>query len=176
MDKAAIIIQARLTSSRFPNKVFAVLKNKPVIEWVIDSCEKLGLPVIFAIPNTRPNDELYHWLQSRGYEVFRGLENDVLDRFMKCALKYEVKTIIRVCADTPLINDVDILDNLTKFDIEKGKRMIYGNGSWVFSFDMLFNAWKTQLHAASRENVVRSMFNSIDYEDDISRVEKLCKA
>jgi len=175
MDKIGIIIQARATSTRFPNKVFANLNGKPVIQHVIDNIDQLKLPTVVAIPNTPSNDILYGYINEQRIEVFRGKENDVLDRYYQCATKYKFDIIVRVCADTPLIRPKDISDNLMKFIIEQKKRMIYGNGSWVFTYDMLKEAHETQVHAESREHVVRSMFNSIDYVDDIERVEKILK-
>lgn len=172
-NNIVIIVQARLTSTRFPNKVFANLKGKPVIQHVIDNVDELKLPIVIAIPDTPENDALETWVTNYGYEVFRGTENDVLARFYQCATINKADIIVRVCADTPLIRAKDISDNLMKYVIEGGKRMIYGNGSWVFSYKMLEEAFETQPHAESREHVVRSMFNSIDYHDDIERVGKL---
>lgn len=175
--KPIIIVQARATSTRFPNKIFADLNGKPVIKHVLDNIGSriLGIPIIVAIPNTESNDVLHRWLLDNRYSVYRGTENDVLGRFYYASTLHDCDTIIRVCADTPLIRASDIMDNIKKFEEEDGERMIYGNGSWVFSKEMLKEAHETQRHAESREHVVRSMFNSIDYNDDIERVEKILK-
>lgn len=173
MDKVAVIVQARLTSRRFPNKVLANLKGRPLLDHMIENLSKLPFEVIFAIPDTPTNDVLETWLLDHNQKVFRGTENDVLARFYQCATLNKIKTIIRVCADTPLIRPQDVIRNYSQFVDELATRMIYGNGSWVFSYEMLEDAMKNQPHAESREHVVRSMFNAIDYPDDITRVEQM---
>jgi len=127
--KAGIIVQARASSQRFPNKCFALLQGKPVIEHCLERLKTLSIPLVVAIPKTKQNDVLYNWLIDRGYEVFRGEEIDILDRFFKCATKFQFDTIIRVCADTPYIEPGDILDHVTKYHYEN--RFTYGDGSWL---------------------------------------------
>lgn len=169
--KTGIIVQARTSSRRFPNKIFARLNGKPVIEHVLDELKKLNVPLVVAIPDTKPNDILSDWLENHDYKLFRGKENDVLARFYLCAKWYKFDNIIRVCADTPMIKIKDVCENLSKFLIEKRSRLIYGNGSWVFTFEMLKDAQLNQCFAESREHVVRSMMNCVDYPDDIMRLE-----
>ena len=54
------IAQARLTSRRFPRKIFANIGSKMLIEHVNDYCSKnFKNNYIFAIPQTKNNDELF---------------------------------------------------------------------------------------------------------------------
>ena len=175
MDKPTIILQARLTSKRFPNKVLANLWEVPLIKHVLENLSNTGFPIIVAIPFNPQNDPLVYWLDQNKYKWFRGLEHDVLDRFYQCAKKNNLKDIIRVCADTPLIRASDIIKNYVQFLEEERKRMVYGNGSWVFNFKMLEQAWKYQRDAETREHVIRSMQNSVDYPEDIERIERIMK-
>ena len=99
------------------------------------------------------------------------MEHDVLDRFYKCAKKYGFDIIIRVNGENPMIQPFDILDNLDKFISEK--RFIYGNHSWVFNMDMLEDAKQNSPDAETREHVVRRFFNSVDYPEDLDRIEAL---
>jgi spore coat polysaccharide biosynthesis protein SpsF (cytidylyltransferase family) len=169
---SGIIIQARLTGKRFPNKIFAELGGKKVIDHLIDGISKIkGTERIFAIPNTPSNDMLYVYLIAKGEKVFRGLENDVLDRYYRCAEKFNIDPIIRICADTPFINAKYVLERLQSFYMRE-KEFTYGDGCWIFTFADLVDAWTTQGDAESREHVVRSMFNSVDYDQDIPRLEK----
>lgn len=166
-------MQARATSTRFPNKIFSKIKGKTIIHHLIDTLSEFTDNIVFAIPDTKGNDILDDYLVANDINVFRGTENDVLGRFYHCAKWYGFDTIIRVCADTPLIKYIDIATNFSRFVLEDKKRMIYGNGSWIFSFEMLEEAHLNQRHAESREHVCRSMQYSIDYPDDIERLEKL---
>ena len=104
MVKPTIVIQARLTGSRFPNKVLASLWGVPLIQHVINRVAHTGYHIIVVIPDTKSNDPLADYLEKNHIQYCRGLEHDVLDRFYKCAKFFNLKDIIRVCADTPLIN------------------------------------------------------------------------
>lgn len=167
--KCGVIVQARLTGTRFPNKVLANLNGKPVILWVLERIKLCNLPIVVAIPASKTNDYLEIFLKEKGYNVFRGPENDVLARFYLCAKKYKFDIIIRVCGENPLIEPLDVLTHLDDFITEN--RFIYGNHVWVFNFKMLEWAWKNCPEAATREDVVRAFFNTVDYPEDIERLE-----
>jgi len=175
--KIGIIIQARLTGKRFPNKVLSMLNGNTIISYVTNELKKIkGIPIVMAIPDNPMNDPLEVWCIMNDVKCYRSIfEHDVLGRFYYCANKYKFDIIVRVNGETPFIKAKDILDNMMKFTYEKEKRMIYGNGSWVFNMDMLRDAHRTQYHSTSREHVVRSMFNAVDYIDDIPRLEKYIK-
>lgn len=167
--RAGIIVQARLTSSGFPNKVLATLKGKPVLAHVLERAKRLFLPLVVAIPDNESNDALASWLKENNYKVFRGKEYDVLDRFFQCAKRYQFDIIIRLNGETPFIEPLYVIENVNEFILTK--QFIYGNGSWVFSFNMLKEAWMNDANAKTRQHVVRRFFNSIDYPEDIKRLE-----
>lgn len=167
--RAGIIIQSRLTSKRFPNKVLANLKGKPVLAHVLERAKRLFLPLVVAIPENKSNDALADWLKENNYEVFRGKEHDVLDRFLQCARRYKFDIIIKINGESPFFDPLYVIENVNEFILTK--QFVYGNGSWVFSYNMLLEAWKTDNNAESRQEVVRHFFNSVDYESDIKRLE-----
>lgn len=166
--KTGIILQARSTSRQFPNKVFAHLDGKPIIEHCLNRLKLLQFPLVVAIPNTPQNDILADWLIEKKISIFRGKEHDVLDRFLQCAKEYDFDIIVRVCADTPFIDPFDILNNLDRF--KRLHQISYGNGSWVFSFNMLEYAWKNCPEAKHREHVWTGFADIVDYEKDIERI------
>lgn len=52
----------------------------------------------------RITDLLETFLQKKGELVYRGSENDVLDRFIKAAEANEVDGIVRICSDNPFMD------------------------------------------------------------------------
>ena len=60
MKNLRIIIQARLTSRRFPNKMLKKIKNKTIIEIMMLRLKKFRYykNIIIAIPNTKKNNTL----------------------------------------------------------------------------------------------------------------------
>ena len=119
MDNA-IIIQARVGSTRFPNKMTIPFHNgKGMLHFLLSRMVKAGLPapIILAIPDSPANDVLEEIGTQLNINVFRGSENDVLQRFIDAATLHKATRIIRVCADNPfldtqsLINLIDTLKN-----------------------------------------------------------------
>lgn len=104
----AAIIQARMTSSRFPGKSMALLNGKPVLQHVIESCKKISPinRVIVAVPDTDDSEpilELADWLK---VDNFCGSELNVLNRYYEAAKLFNVDIILRITADCPMINPI----------------------------------------------------------------------
>jgi spore coat polysaccharide biosynthesis protein SpsF len=110
------VIQARLGSSRLPNKMVFSLHGYPIIEWVV---RRVALStrirrIILATSTETENDVLEAEGRRLGIEVFRGSEDDVLGRFYHATIESDASHIIRICADNPLIWGPEI-DNLIAF-------------------------------------------------------------
>jgi len=99
------ILQARLGSHRLPKKVLRLVNKRPIIEWQIERIHaaKSVSRLIVAIPDLTTDDELASFLLSKGVEVFRGPEEDVLTRFLGVIDSHkEEEAFIRLTADCPL--------------------------------------------------------------------------
>lgn len=108
MSSFSIIIQARLTSKRLPNKVLLNLDDKNSLDFLMHRLAKCkeANEIIFAIPNDKENDALEVFLKKRKCKYVRGSENDVARRFIDACKKYQVKNVVRVTADCPLADPV----------------------------------------------------------------------
>ena len=110
------IIQARMTSTRLPGKVMREVLGRPLLSYLIERvrCCK-GIKDIVLATTINPEDDFIAMLgSSNGVNVFRGSENNVLERFFKAATTFDVRHIMRVTADCPLI-DPDILYMLIEY-------------------------------------------------------------
>ena len=123
-----IIIQARLDSTRLPNKVLIDLCGLPIIQWVYNGVKKSKFvdKIIFAIPNTKKNDLLNSYLRKYNFNIFRGSTDDVLKRFYMAAKKFNSNKVIRVCSDNPFISGKEI-DNLIKFYDQHNYDYVYNH-------------------------------------------------
>ena len=85
--KVVAIIQARMGSTRLPNKVMMKINHIPMIELLIDrlSNSKHIDQIVLATSNNKNNTPLINHVESLGYKVFSGEENDVLDRYFQAA-------------------------------------------------------------------------------------------
>jgi len=105
MSKNAIIIQARMGSTRLPGKVLEPLGNKTVLWHVINRAKAVdGANIVCcAIPNNANSDPVATEAERCGALVVRGDELDVLSRYRKAAKEINADVIMRVTSDCPLI-------------------------------------------------------------------------
>lgn len=108
MVKVLCIVQARLTSSRLPNKVLMTLGNSglSILEHVYLrlSQSKYIDKVVFAIPDTALNEQLASFMEGKNIPYTRGSEDDVLDRFYQCAIQYDPELVVRATCDNPFVD------------------------------------------------------------------------
>lgn len=113
MSQLGIIIQARTGSTRLPEKVIQPFyQEQTILDLLLEKVKKLKLPVVLATTINPLDDRLCTLAEIHGVPVFRGSENDVLDRFIQAAHHFGFSKIIRVCADNPFL-DLSALENLT---------------------------------------------------------------
>ena len=115
--KLAAIIQARSNSSRLKNKMSLELShNKKIFEWVLIRAirSKKIKNFILATTNNKRDKILIKIAKKYNLKIFKGKENDVLNRFYECSKKFKIDNIVRICADNPLI-DSDELDKLVNY-------------------------------------------------------------
>ncbi len=167
-NKTIAIIQARLTSSRFPNKVLQKIGNFPLIEFLIKRLKnsKEIDQIIVAAPNNKKNKFIKKYIKNT--KLFFGSENDVLDRFYKTAKKFRAKNVIRICGDCPFV-DATIVDNMVRI-FKKGKFDYVSNtikptfpdglDAEVFSFSVLEKIWKKARKKYDREHVTPYILRS----------------
>jgi spore coat polysaccharide biosynthesis protein SpsF len=101
-----VFIQARMSSRRFPGKVLAPFRGQPIIRHVIDRLAAAlpDLPRVVVTSIEPSDDPLAAYVTSIGTPVFRGPLEDVLDRFRLAARTHTAPWLLRICADSPLLD------------------------------------------------------------------------
>lgn len=104
--KVVGIIQARMGSTRLPQKVLMEVNGEPLLGRIIMRLKAVGsLDAIIVATSTDPADKAIVDLAGRyGVESFLGSENDVLARFVGAVEHLEVETILRATGDNPLVD------------------------------------------------------------------------
>jgi spore coat polysaccharide biosynthesis protein SpsF len=173
-----IIIQARMTSKRFPGKSMALLAGKPVLRHVIERCTKVhGIDrVVVAMPDTKESQPMAELCVDVGQiGVVFGPEDDVLERYYLAASDWNMNTIMRITADCPLIDPKRCHNVLISHYWYKDNYTSNGIDCEVFSFSMLERAHKSATDPYDREHVTpwmkREVANCVDYPEDIQRLE-----
>lgn len=161
VNKTIAIIQARLTSTRFPNKILEKVNNKTLIEILISRLNKSKKidQIVVATPNDKSNRKIKNYVGNT--KIFFGSENDVLDRYYKASTKYKASTIVRICADCPFIDPtvIDKIINLfNKNNLDYASNTILptfpdGLDVEVFSYISLKKTWLNAKLDHEREHV-----------------------
>ena len=153
--KNAILIQARVGSSRLRSKVLFKIYGLSILEIGYKRLKKAKKvnQIIYLIPSSEENLILKKEIESFGGLVFLGSEKDVMDRYLSCANFYNIQNIIRITSDCPLVDPSEVdkffsiyefmnTDNLYLSNYTPPELASYCNGSdiEIFSKRMLEEA------------------------------------
>ncbi|MBN1264756.1 MAG: glycosyltransferase family protein [Anaerolineales bacterium] len=105
------VIQARMGSSRLPDKVLLDIAGRPMLARVVERAKQAALldDVIVATTIDPEDDPVAAFCEQQGYPFCRGPVFDVLARYHLAAETFDGQTIVRITADCPLI-DPDVID------------------------------------------------------------------
>lgn len=116
--RVTAIIQARMGSTRLPGKVLLPLFDKTVLGHVISRLQQsLRLDdIVVATTTLAQDDEVAAEAKNYAVRVYRGSENDVLDRFLAASRLTRCDWIVRITADCPLVDSCIVDAMLTELD------------------------------------------------------------
>ena len=104
MGKTAVVLQARMASSRLPGKVLAPIGSRSILAHCIHRLRLSGYPVIVATSESAGDDAVEIEAYAHGADVFRGSEQDVLVRYLGAARTFALSEIVRATADNPFVD------------------------------------------------------------------------
>ncbi len=103
--RAAIVVQARMGSTRLPGKSLSPIAGRTLLARVVERLLHQGeLPVVLATTTLLEDDLLCEEAERLGVAVLRGSADDVLGRYAFAASLLDVPAIIRATADNPAID------------------------------------------------------------------------
>tara|TARA_B100000683_G_scaffold273302_1_gene318604 strand:- start:2678 stop:3433 length:756 start_codon:yes stop_codon:yes gene_type:complete len=188
MDVLAIT-QARLGSSRLPQKVAKTILGQSLLEIHIKRVNKSKNieQLLIATTDSIDDDLIIDIAKLINVPFFRGSTNNVLDRFYQAASMFKPSWVVRLTADCPLI-DSKIIDDI--IDCAKSKNVDYcsntlnptfpdGMDVEVFRFSALKRAWEESKLQSEKEHVTPyinknssynngKLFSSYSFERSIS--------
>lgn len=162
------IVQARLGSTRLPGKTMMEIAGKPAISHLMNQLghsRRLDSIVLATTTNTI-DDRLVDLARKEGWSVFRGSEDDVLDRYYQAAKQAGCSAsdvVVRVTGDDILV-DPEILDQVVELLLSHWPEVRYASNNLnlsfpfgadveAFSFEALEQAWKEARDPDEREHV-----------------------
>lgn len=115
--KTVAIIQARMGSTRLPNKVMKSINGVPMIELLLrrlEKSEELDKIVVATSTDSR-NRPLVDHVVRLGFACEQGSESDVLERVVQAAQKHNAGIVVRITGDCPLMDPKLVDDCIRRF-------------------------------------------------------------
>ncbi len=173
-NKIAVIIQARMNSTRLPNKVLANLNEKSLFEFLVSRLKKSPLvnEIILATTTNSIDDKLCEIGKELNLLLVRGSEEDVLSRFFEASKVTDANIFIRVTADCPFIDKLLIEDLISEFLKQKvdylsncyPPKLPDGLDLEIFTRESLISAYKYCNDPKKREHVTPFIRDSDNFK------------
>ncbi len=161
--KIIAITQARISSSRLPQKVLLPLGSATALDLHLKRASKSKMinEIIVATTNEPGVEKIVEIARSHNCTVFQGSLNDVLDRFYQAVSDKNPDYIVRLTSDCPII-DPELIDDVIKKFIHS--KLDYGANCLnstlpdgmdveIFKYSCLETAWKEAKLNSEREHV-----------------------
>lgn len=185
----AIIVQARMGSTRLPGKIMKKVLDKPLLEYQLERLlrVKYADQVIIATTDHGGEQPIVDLCLRLGVPYFRGSEQDVLARYYGAATQYGADVVVRITSDCPLI-DPAVVDKVIGFYLTHKEEYDFvsntfakrtyprGMDTEVFSYKALKEANEEATDEAEREHVTifikrrpeRYRLKTLPYDKDFS--------
>lgn len=166
--KYSIVIAARLGSSRLPGKALLPLGELPMILFLIKRLKnsRLADKIILATTLLSEDDNLAAITEAEGIHVFRGDENDVIQRFVDAANYYNTEYVVRITGDCPFVDGKSLdycleqCNQLKSFDIASTKGQFpVGIDYEIYKSKTIETLNKENLTSEEREHLTLPIYN-----------------
>jgi len=167
--QTGVIIQARMSSERFPGKVLYKTAGKPLLGYLLERLEHCQYcdRVVVATSVEESDDDIEKFCDALKVNCYRSSLENVAERFKGAAVKYDFDSFVRICADSPLL-DYRLIDRLVEiftegeFDLVTNildRTFPKGQSVEVIRRDTFERAFKLMKEPQDREHVTRYFYN-----------------
>lgn len=159
----AVIIQARMGSTRAPGKIAHLFQGEPMLAYQIRRLQHGGFDRIYVATSELERDQVTVEIASQaGVEWFRGSENDVMSRYLACADHFDLSVFFRVTGDDPLVDPAGMrvladLQSKSKADLVYSNHpdgWVYGTTAELVTYEALVRASTETSDPSDREHVI----------------------
>lgn len=160
-------------STRLPGKVLYNVCGKELLRIHLDrlrGCKNIS-EIIVATTSNAGDNIIFEHAKNWQYKVFRGSENDVLDRYYQAVKDQKSEWVVRVTSDCPLLDPI-LVDKVIEFAQNNGvdycsntliEQFPDGQDVEVFTFNALERAWKESKKLSEREHVTPYIKNNSSF-------------
>ncbi len=164
----AVIVQCRLSSTRFPRKALQALGGKTVLEWTLGAMKMVDAAWHYVAVDEASFDTLKPIALKCGWDIFAGPLDDVLERYCLLIKKLGCKTVVRATADNPflfyeaaqaLCEEFMRQSEGAEIDYMTWTGLPHGSGVEIFDADSLLHAASLTSDPFDREHVGPALYN-----------------
>ena len=154
IKKIPLLLQARMGSSRLPEKILLPVLDKQLLKLTIERINqsKFVEEVILLIPDASTDDILESFAIDEKIKFFRGNEKNCLDRHYQAAKYFDIDVFAKTTSDCCLI-DSRVIDEVIELYFSKSPNCDYvsnicpptfpdGLDIEVFNFSTLEKTWE----------------------------------
>ena len=111
--KVVAIIQARMGSTRLPGKVLKDIGGNTMLARVVRRAQRASSldGILVATTTKTADDAIVSECNRLHVPVYRGSEDDVLDRYYQAAQTVQADAVVRITSDCPFV-DSDVIDKI----------------------------------------------------------------
>lgn len=119
--KIIALVQARMGSTRLPNKVMKEVVSLPMIELLLKRLAraKTLTGIVLATSVDPRNQPLVDFVRGLGFACEQGSENNVLERFVAAGQAHQADVVVRITGDCPLV-DPELVDTCVQGFLDSG--------------------------------------------------------
>lgn len=170
--RIGVIIQTRMTSTRLPGKVLKSVydgtRSITMLEAVLERIKRSKLIncIIVATTTNETDNPVVELCNNHNILIYRGSENNVLERYYMAAKTNNLDIIIRITSDCPII-DVELMDEMLSFYLKNKYDYVsntlersYPRGLdiEIFNFNSLEIAYKNANTEIEKEHVTTYIY------------------
>jgi spore coat polysaccharide biosynthesis protein SpsF len=168
--KIVAIVQARMGRSRLPGKVLKDLGGAAVLDRVLNRLGRSRLiqELLVATTSEPADDAIVEHCERTGRKMFRGSEQDVLDRYCRAAKYMNADVVVRITSDCPVI-DPEVTDATIRAFLDQHadyasnirvRSYPRGLDTEVMTLQALERAWRESTKPHQREHVTPYIYEN----------------
>ena len=166
----AVILQARINSTRLPGKALMDLDGKPLLVRVMESLAGIRADRYILACDPASEPPFAPLAKACGYNLFVGDPDDVLDRYCSAIRTYRPDIVVRATGDNPFVFADAAQAALERFSAQENDGasyfgfdgLPYGSGVEILNARDLLDAAERTRDAFDREHVGPALYNHQD--------------
>ena len=174
--RTGVFLQARLGSTRLPEKALLPLSGATVLQHVMRSLIGLDFDVFSVLTDQMSLPAFTPLAAQEGFEIFAGPADDVLARYSGAVRHYAVDRVVRATGDNPLVSALMVraicrIHEEKHADLSHFLELPLGTGVEIIEAPALLEADRAASDAYEREHITPYLYRNRHH---FHVVEEMC--